>query len=150
ATNNVELSGPMTVSNAVTATTVGDSMIKFSGIIDGPGGFTKDGTNSLILTGANTYAGNTAVNGGTLVVNNTSGSGTGANSVTVNPGGTLGGTGTVAGPVTVFSGGRIGAGASAGTLTVTNGLELTSGGTNIWELATNSVASGSFDQIVLT
>jgi fibronectin-binding autotransporter adhesin len=69
--------------------------------------------------------------------------------VTVNSGGTLGGTGMVAGVVIVNAGGSIEAGTSAGTLALVNGLNLSAGGTNVWELAANSTAS-SFDQIILT
>src|SRR5207247_378080 len=62
------------------------------------------------LAGANTYTGDTVVNGGTLVVN---GSVIGA--VFVNAGGTLGGNGQI-GPTTVN--GTIAPGNSIGTLTV--------------------------------
>ena len=49
---------------------------------------------TIILAGANTYAGGTEVIGGTLLVNNTNGSGTGTGAVTVTAG-TLGGTGSI-------------------------------------------------------
>ena len=153
--SNLELSGPLTLSNAVTISTIGTALVKFSGNIDGPGGLTKAGANTLILSGANTYASSTTVSGGTLVVNNTSGSGTGASSVTVGIGGTLGGNGTVAGPVTVNSGGSIGAGSSAGKLTLLNGLDLSGGGTSIWELAagkdnSTGTAGTDFDQVAIS
>jgi fibronectin-binding autotransporter adhesin len=154
ATNQLELSGPMTLATPVVVTTIGDSLITFSGIIDGPGGLTKAGTNRLVLTGANTFADVTTVNSGTLLINNISGSGTGTNFVTVNADGTLGGSGTIAGPVTVAFGGSIGAGSSAGKLTLLNGLDLSGGGTNIWELAAykddgSGTAGTDFDQISL-
>ena len=76
----------------------GDTLI--SGNVSGMGSVSdliKDGSGTLTLTGTNTYGGGTAVNGGTLLVNNTAGSGTGTGSVTVsNAGTTLGGTGTIA------------------------------------------------------
>ena len=76
----------------------GDTLI--SGIISGiPAGstLTKDGSGTLTLTGNNIYTRGTTVNGGTLLVNNTAGSGTGTGTVTVNnAGSTLGGTGTIA------------------------------------------------------
>ncbi len=50
----------------------------------------------MTLTGANMYSGGTTVSGGTLRVNNASGSGTGTGAVNVT-GGTLGGTGTISG-----------------------------------------------------
>ena len=76
----------------------------------GPGGatiaLTKDGIGTWTLSGSNTYSGPTVVNGGTLLVNNTLGSGTGSGDVIVNTGiglTTLGGTGTISGSVTVAS-----------------------------------------------
>ena len=55
---------------------------------------TKDGTGTLTLASptGNAYDDVTNVNGGTLLVNNTSGNGVGNGAVTVNSGGTLGGT----------------------------------------------------------
>jgi len=79
---------------------------EFSGVIhDGGIGGGSGGSlavlGTLALSGANTYTGNTFVNGGTLFVNNTTGSGTGTGTVHVNDGGTLGGIGKIAGPVDV-------------------------------------------------
>ena len=70
------------------------------------------------LTGSNTYSGNTLVNGGTLKVNNLSGSATGSSSVSVASGASLGGSGSIAGSVTVSDGGRLAAGNSPGNLTL--------------------------------
>jgi autotransporter-associated beta strand protein len=64
------------------------------------GGLTKAGSGTLGLTAANTYNGATTVLGGTLLVNNASGSGTGSGAVMAANGTTLGGTGAVAGGVT--------------------------------------------------
>ncbi|HJU11147.1 MAG TPA: autotransporter-associated beta strand repeat-containing protein, partial [Candidatus Binataceae bacterium] len=80
----------------------------FSGVIQGNssgfiGALTKVGTASLTLTGANSYFGTTTIEGGKLVVNNTTGSGTGSGQVQVN-GGTLGGIGTIAGAVVIGTG----------------------------------------------
>lgn len=98
----------------------GDDTTTFSGVIaDGtslntplgiPGNaaailnLARSGTGTQILTGANTYQGTTTVSGGgKLIINNTSGSGTGTGAVSVTsaPGTTLGGSGTVAGAVTI-------------------------------------------------
>ena len=76
------------------------------------------------LTGANTYAGGTTVAHGTLLVNNTAGSGTGANGVTVESDATLGGAGIISGPVTVQTGGTLALNQTLGTLTINNRLTL--------------------------
>ena len=80
----------------------------------------KSGTGTWILTNANTYAGTTTVNGGTLLVNNTSGSGTGTGAVTVAAAGTLGGRGTISGTVTVAAGGTLRLGANGYTFSLSN------------------------------
>lgn len=78
--------------------------------IAGNGNLSKDGTGTLDLYGANTYAGTTTVNGGRLNVR-----GSIADYVLVNSGGTLGGSGSVGRTDVV---GRIAPGNSIGTLTV--------------------------------
>ena len=92
----------------------------------------KEGTGTLILTGANTYNGGTFVNEGILLVNNTNGSGTGSGAVVVN-GGTLGGTGTISGAVTVNAGGTLSPGMSPGVLTL-GSLTLEAGSTTLIEI----------------
>ena len=76
------------------------------------------GTLTLARPTGNTYSGGTTINGGKLVVTNTSGSATGAGAVTVNSGGTLAGTGAVSGAVTVNSGGFLAPGTSVESLAV--------------------------------
>ena len=56
------------------------------------------------MSAASTYSGGTVVSNGTLLVNNPTGSGTGAGAVTVASGATLGGSGTIVGSVTLQSG----------------------------------------------
>ena len=95
------------------------------------GGLTKIGAGTLTLTAANTYKGTTVVNAGTLLVNNTTGSGTGTGSVLVSS--ILGGTGVIGGAVTVNGGGTLAPGANGiGTLTINNALSLS--GNTIMEI----------------
>ncbi|MEP9379827.1 autotransporter domain-containing protein [Aquabacter sp. CN5-332] len=60
----------------------------FSNDISGPGGFIKAGAGTLILTGANTYSGGTAVAEGKLVLGSSTAAGTGA--IALGDGTTLG------------------------------------------------------------
>jgi autotransporter-associated beta strand protein len=89
-TNNLDT----TFSGVILDTTSGNSE---------PGSLGKVGTGIFTLSGANTYRGGTTVTKGTLLVTNTTGSGTGTGPVSVNSG-ALGGSGTIAGAVTVGTG----------------------------------------------
>jgi autotransporter-associated beta strand protein len=132
----------------------------YSGGISGSGSFRRSASAAggrTIFTTDNSYSGGTVVEAGTLLVNNPGfGSGTGSGEVTVSgPSGVLGGTGVIGGNVAVNSGGSVSAGASVGILTLQNGLNLSGGGTNIWELAalkdnSDGIPGTDFDQIVLT
>lgn len=66
-----------------------------SGILGGSGALTKTTSGTAAITSANTYAGGTSVNAGTLRANNTAGSATGSGNVVVASGARLAGTGTV-------------------------------------------------------
>lgn len=154
-TNNLEFAGAITLSNLLTITTLGTGTVTFSGVVNGDYPLTKSGAGTLVLSAANTYTGDTFVNAGTLFINNTTGSGTSTGTVNVGTSAILGGNGAIAGPVIVGFAGSIGAGNSAGKLTCANGLDLSSGGTNIWELAaekdsSNGIAGTDFDQMSLT
>jgi autotransporter-associated beta strand protein len=117
------------------------STITHSGVISGPGTFTKLGTGTLTLSGANSYTGTTTVSAGELQFN---GVNTGASAKTVS-GGTLSGTGTIPGAVTVANvassklRGGTGSG-TTGTLTINgaltfsgaqSALDVTSDGTSL-------------------
>lgn len=119
-----------------------------TGTFSGTGSLTKIAPGTTSLSGSNTYVGGTTVDGGTLLINNTTGSGTGTGAVQVISG-TLGGTGTIAGAVTIGSGSGSGAvispGTSAGTQTIQSALMLNSDATYKFEL--NS-STGMADKIV--
>ena len=124
----------------------------FSGVIGGNrGSLTKIGTSTLELTGANTYTGGTTIEAGSLVINNTTGSGTGSGVVQVNAG-RLGGRGTITGPVTVGTGSGPGAlfapgrrGGKPDTLIIQNALTFNSDATYYCGLNSRSVRA---DEVV--
>ena len=131
-TGNLDLGGAertFTVGSSPAATEV-----RIDAVISN-GSLTKNGGGVLLLTGANTYAGDTTVVAGTLLVN-----GSQPGSDVVPFGGVLGGTGTV-GKVT---GGiaTIAPGTSPGTLT-TN--DLTTSG--VYQVELNGPAAGESDQL---
>lgn len=121
----------------------------FAGTIDGQGALLKDGTGSLTLSSANTYAGGTIISGGILLVNNRSGSGTGTGGVTVNAG-TLGGGGIISGAVSVGTNANTGVQAllapskgvqKPATLTIQSALTLNDDSTYIYKLNTKKYVS---------
>jgi len=104
-----------------------------SGGIIGSGGLSKiDNPGTWILTGTNSYSGETIVSAGTLIVNGDNAAATGA--VTVTTGATLGGDGTIGGDTTVngtLSTGPLATTGSIGTLDF-NGNDLSFGDGSIW------------------
>ena len=98
---------------------------------------------TLVLEAANTYHGPTFVNGGLLLVNNTSGSGTGNGDVTVNTTGTLAGTGSIGDALTVESGGTVHPGdGGPGILHVLCGVQLNAGSSFSDDLNGTSAGTG--------
>ncbi|KZL22962.1 autotransporter domain-containing protein [Pseudovibrio sp. WM33] len=119
ATDGYRISGGDIALTGATAIRVGDGTDAGAGYstvvasnLTGTGSLKKTGLGTLILTGNNTYSGNTTVSGGALVVDGFIGD------VTTD-GGSLGGSGTL-GAVTVNSGAVIAPGNSIGTMNTTS------------------------------
>jgi autotransporter-associated beta strand protein len=108
---------------------------------------TKSGTGTFTLnrSAGNTYTGITTVNGGKLLVNNSTGSGTGTNSVIVNNSAVLGGTGRITGAVTINNGAHIAPGASIESLDV-GALTLTAG--SILDFEFDTVAGADHSDLI--
>jgi autotransporter-associated beta strand protein len=148
--------GTFTTTRAITLSSGGPIQVTAgqtltaNGLVSGASGLLKGGEGALVLSGNNTYTGPTTVFAGTLLVNNTMGSGTGTGAVTVTSGGTLGGTGTVSGAASVASGGLLSPGSPAadpGTL-ATGNLALVMGAT--YTVQINGAGAGMFDQVNVT
>lgn len=136
-------------------TVVADSTLAVSsgnntlnGALSGLGALTVNlpATTRLALQGDSSGFGGTLVvsNSGTLLVNNTVGSGTGTGAVIVVSGATLGGSGVIGGPVAVS--GTLAPGNSPGTLTISNDLVVSGGAVWQYDLGTSSdltVVSGN-------
>jgi outer membrane autotransporter protein len=132
-------SGLITLGSGTLAAGTANSTI-FAGAISGTGGFVKQGTGTLMFTGASTYTGDTSINAGALVVN-----GSIANSaVTVNNGGALAGTGTV-GATTINSGGIFapGPGGTPGSMTVAGNLAFQSGALYLVQVNPSNASSAN-------
>ena len=99
----------------------------WSNDISGVGGFSKAGAGMLVLTGNNTYTGDTTVTGGVLRVNGSMAS----SDLTVDQAATLQGTGTVG---NTLMRGTLSPGNSVGTLTVDGDLLLDNGSTYLFEI----------------
>ena len=81
--NNLTVSGTSDITIVTGAGVVGTSSNLLTNI-NGSDGVIKNGTNTLNLTGPNTYTGSTEINSGKLSITNTSGSATGSGEVDVN------------------------------------------------------------------
>ena len=89
---NIFLGTNSGVGKGVTLTAVGGGTTTFSGVIQdptavsGPGLVKKAGAGTVVLSGVNTYAGGTSIDGGTLSVSQSSNLGANGGAVTVNAG----------------------------------------------------------------
>ena len=147
-TNALTLTGVVNLGTTAKTLTVSNTApVTFSGQLTNRAEIITAGPGRLIFSGDNSARTNaTTVSAGTLLVNNTVGTGTGSGVVNVNSGGTLGGTGSIGGPVNVNSGGTIAAGASIGTLTINSDLTLTG---NV-AVEVNTSANPSNDLLVVS
>ncbi|MBI3879143.1 MAG: autotransporter-associated beta strand repeat-containing protein [Verrucomicrobia bacterium] len=93
--------GPLLLLDNVYINAAAGGRVNYTGSIieSSPVGITKVGGGVLNLTGNNNYSGQTTVAEGTLLVNSTVGSGTGASFVYLGTGTTLGGSGRIGGSV---------------------------------------------------
>lgn len=82
--------GPVTLAGSTTLDVANNAFMSHSGVISGPGSFTKTGTGTWTISSLNTYSGGTHVNTGKVVLNaGNAGIGTLRGAVTVNSGGIL-------------------------------------------------------------
>lgn len=120
---------------------------ELSGVLGGSGGsLSKTGAGTLSVTGSNTYTGGTFITAGSLLVNNTTGSGTGTGAVYVQATAKLGGGGTISGAV--FVEGSLAPGNSIGTLS-TGALTIANTGSLAVELGRDAGVAVS-DQVSVT
>ena len=102
----------------------------WSNNISGTGGFSKAGAGILVLTGLNTYTGDTTITGGVLRVDGS----IATSNLAVTSGATLQGIGTVG---NTSMAGILSPGNSVGTLTVNGSLNLLAGSTYRYEIDAN-------------
>ncbi|HET6246230.1 MAG TPA: autotransporter-associated beta strand repeat-containing protein [Tepidisphaeraceae bacterium] len=115
-------------------------------------GMTKTGNGVMTLSGSNLYTGPTTVSSGVLLVNNTAGSGTGTNTVTVATGGTLGGKGAISGATTIQSGGTLAPSGIAttpigGPLKITGAVAFTDNTSNFTVNLASTTPGTGYDQV---
>ncbi len=151
---SINFYGPMDLGAATRTLTLSNTVSDtIYGVVSGTGGLIKAGGVALYLYGANTYAGDTTVSSGSLMVNNSTGSGTGSGHVTIQTGATLNVSGTVSGNVTVESLGllRGKGGTINGAVTVNSGGSLAPGNslTNIGALNINNTLTLAADSATL-
>lgn len=136
--------GPFTLTGNHALSITNSALTTIKGVIGESEGnvgvLRKTGAGVLRVTGANTFTGGTFVDGGTLLVDNESGSGLGSGNVFIAEGATLGGSGSFTGDVLLD--GVISPGTSPGTLT-TGSQTWNGGATYVWELNSATGIAGT-------
>jgi outer membrane autotransporter protein len=135
------IEGSLNLIGSPTITTDAGVTATINATIAGAGGITKEGIGTLILNGANTYLGTTAIDAGSLIVDGSIDS----LQTFVNAGGLLGGGGIIGGDLT--NGGIVSPGNSPGTLTVNRNYTQTANGTLRIEVA--GTARDQFDLLAV-
>ena len=122
-----------------------------TGLLTGPGGLIKVGGGTLVVSNFNNnYAGQTSIEGGTLVDNDPNAQALGSDTtdqLQVFGGGQLAGSGAVAQPVTCRNGGGVapGQGSTIATLNLQQGLTLNNGSSLTFKLSSQGGASDCID-----
>ena len=121
--------------------------VTFAGLISGTGGVAQNGVGVVTLTGANSYAGATDVNAGTLLVNGDQSAATGLTSVA--SGASLGGTGIIGGDVAIADGATLTPGAGgAGALGINGDLTLAAGAILDYQFGRASAPGDALNDVV--
>ncbi|MDM0117295.1 autotransporter-associated beta strand repeat-containing protein [Variovorax sp. J22R133] len=127
------------------------ALVFHNGLITGPGGLAKTGTGSLLLNGANSYTGPTAVTGGVLFVNGNQTAATGPMTVTGSST-RLSGAGIIGGDVTITGGAAIGPALlpfTPATLTINGNLTLSGDSALFYNLVEANVAGGPLNDLLV-
>jgi len=163
---NLTVNGITSSGGGGLTTVLGASNTTISAAITATTSLTKQGTGILTLNGANSYAVSTLIQTGTVfLASGTTLASTNLNisagamldagalggPLALNSGQCLAGNGTVNGSVDTASGGLIfpGGNFTAGTLTVTTNLALSSGGTLSFDLAHNTAIGGGTNDLIV-
>ena len=119
----------------------------FAGTISGNGDVAKAANGTTVLTGANTYSGQTSVTAGTLLINGDQSGATGLTAVAF--GGTLGGTGVIGGNVSINMNSRLAPGGldGPGTLTINGNLVIAAAANLAYDFGQSNVVGGPLNDL---
>ncbi len=117
------------------------------GSLTGTMSLIKTNTGALTINNTNSYTGNTIISNGAVLVNGA----LNQSAVQVRQRGTIGGNGRLGNGLTVFTGGSITPGngnGAPGTLTITNGLTLSGGTTNRFDLSDDPTGTSKTNDVI--